>query len=143
MKDTQNAQDRFLTEMIKERRNVAVFLVSGIKLEGKIIAFDDYVIIVHGAMEDQVYKHAVSTVQPVTDGLGISTGKRHQEKKGHVSSVRPRRGYMQQAEQRVEEKSTIVARGSAPRPVDTKVVESTGPIIVRRIRRTVHKEHHE
>jgi len=143
MKEAQNAQDRFLTEMIKETRDVAVFLVSGIKLEGKIIAFDDYVIIVHGAMEDQVYKHAVSTIQPVTDGLGISTGKRHLEKKGHANSARPRRGYMQQVEQRVEVKSTTVARASVPRPVDTKVAESTGPIIVRRIRRTVHKEHHE
>ena len=40
MKDAQNAQDRFLTEMIKERRNVAVFLVSGIKLEGRIVGFE-------------------------------------------------------------------------------------------------------
>ena len=142
MKEAQNAQDRFLTEMIKERRNVAVFLVSGIKLEGRIVGFDDFVIIVHGAMEDQVYKHAVSTIQPVTDGLATNTGKRHQEKKGYVSSGRPRRGYLQQAEQRVEIKSTPITR-TVPRSVDVKAPESTGPIIVRRIRRTVHKEHHE
>ena len=60
----QRAQERFLTQMVQERRTVDVFLISGVKLEGEIVAFDEYVILLKGAITDMVYKHAVSTIQP-------------------------------------------------------------------------------
>jgi host factor-I protein len=59
------AQHRFLTELIGERRSVAIFLVNGLKLEGKIASFDDYAILLEGEMSDHVYKHAISTIQPL------------------------------------------------------------------------------
>ncbi len=62
----QSVQDRCLTQWAKARTKVAVFLVNGIKIEGEIVSFDKYVILVKGEMTDQVYKHAVSTIQPVT-----------------------------------------------------------------------------
>jgi host factor-I protein len=62
---TLSAQDRFLTQMMEEHRKVAVFLSSGIKLEGEIVSYDQYVILMKGAMTDKVYKHAVSTIQPL------------------------------------------------------------------------------
>ena len=62
----QRAQERFLTQMVQERGTVDVFLISGVKLEGEIVAFDEYVIFLKGALADMVYKHAVSTIQPVT-----------------------------------------------------------------------------
>jgi host factor-I protein len=62
------AQHRFLTELIGERRPVAIFLVNGLKLEGKIASFDDYAILLEGEMSDHVYKHAISTIQPLADG---------------------------------------------------------------------------
>ncbi len=62
----QRAQDRFLTQMVQERRTVDVFLISGVKLEGEIVAFDEYVILLKDAITDMVYKHAVSTIQPAT-----------------------------------------------------------------------------
>jgi host factor-I protein len=59
------AQFRFLTELAKERRPVAIFLINGLKLEGKIVSFDDYAILLEGDMSDHVYKHAISTIQPL------------------------------------------------------------------------------
>lgn len=61
----QSVQDHWLTQWAKERTKVAVFLVNGVKIEGQILSFDKYVILVKGEMTDQVYKHAVSTIQPV------------------------------------------------------------------------------
>ena len=62
----QSVQDHWLTQWAKERTKVAVFLVNGVKIEGEIVSFDKYVILVKGEMTDHVYKHAVSTIQPVT-----------------------------------------------------------------------------
>lgn len=64
----QAAQDRFLRQMIDEHRKVAVFLASGVKLEGEIVSYDQYVILMKGAITDSVYKHAVSTIQPLDAG---------------------------------------------------------------------------
>jgi host factor-I protein len=64
---TTSAQDRFLTQMIEERKRVAVFLISGVKLEGEIESYDQFVIMIKGATTDQVYKHAVSTIQPASE----------------------------------------------------------------------------
>jgi host factor-I protein len=64
----QAAQDRFLRQMIDEHRKVAVFLASGVKLEGEIVSYDQYVILMKGALTDSVYKHAISTIQPVDAG---------------------------------------------------------------------------
>jgi host factor-I protein len=63
-----SAQDRFLRQMIEEHRKVAVFLLSGVKLEGEIVSYDQYVILMKGTMTDKVYKHAVSTIQPLEEG---------------------------------------------------------------------------
>lgn len=63
-----SAQDRFLRQMIDEHRKVAVFLASGVKLEGEIVSYDQYVILMKGPLTDKVYKHAVSTIQPLDTG---------------------------------------------------------------------------
>lgn len=59
------AQYRFLSELAKDRRPVAIFLVNGLKLEGRIVSFDDYAILLEGDLSDHVYKHAISTIQPL------------------------------------------------------------------------------
>ena len=59
------AQFRFLTELINDRRPVAIFLINGLKLEGTVASFDDYAILLEGEMADHVYKHAISTIQPL------------------------------------------------------------------------------
>ncbi|MCL5799461.1 MAG: RNA chaperone Hfq [Gammaproteobacteria bacterium] len=63
---TKNAslQDPFLNLLRKERVPVSVYLVNGIKLQGQIEAFDQFVILLKNSVSQMVYKHAVSTVVP-------------------------------------------------------------------------------
>jgi host factor-I protein len=57
-------QDPFLNALRKDRQQVSIFLVNGIKLQGQIEAFDPYVIVLKNAISQMVYKHAISTVSP-------------------------------------------------------------------------------
>ncbi|MEW4982785.1 MAG: RNA chaperone Hfq [Cycloclasticus sp.] len=59
-----NLQDTFLNTLRKEHIPVAIFLVNGIKLQGQIDSFDQYVVILKNAINQMVYKHAISTVVP-------------------------------------------------------------------------------
>jgi len=86
-----SAQDRFLTQMMEERKKVAVFLISGIRLEGEITGWDQFVILMKGAMTDAVYKHAVSTIQPVEEGARPMTAGRPRESAGRTPSIRQAR----------------------------------------------------
>ena len=57
-------QDPYLNELRKERIPVSIFLVNGIKLQGHIESFDQFVILLKNSVSQMVYKHAVSTVVP-------------------------------------------------------------------------------
>ncbi len=57
-------QDPFLNILRKERIPVSIYLVSGIKLQGQIESFDQFVIVLKTAVSQMVYKHAISTVVP-------------------------------------------------------------------------------
>ena len=57
-------QDHFLNAIRKERIPVSIFLVSGIKLQGQIESFDQFVILLKSAVSQMVYKSAISTVVP-------------------------------------------------------------------------------
>lgn len=57
-------QDPFLNALRKERIPVSIYLVSGIKLQGQIESFDQFVIVLKNAVNQMVYKHAISTVVP-------------------------------------------------------------------------------
>lgn len=61
----QQLQDPFLNLLRKERIPVSVYLVNGIKLQGQIESFDQYVILLRNTVTQMVYKHAVSTIVPV------------------------------------------------------------------------------
>lgn len=64
MSKGQNLQDPFLNALRKEHVPVSIYLVNGIKLQGKVDAFDQYVIILKNAVSQMVYKHAISTIVP-------------------------------------------------------------------------------
>lgn len=87
---TQSAQDRFLRQMIDEHRKVAVFLSSGVKLEGEIISYDQYVILMKGTAIDKVYKHAVSTIQPLDVGPAKAPKRGETRAPTIVRRVKPR-----------------------------------------------------
>ncbi|MCB1662071.1 MAG: RNA chaperone Hfq [Pseudomonadales bacterium] len=57
-------QDPFLNALRKERVQVSIFLVNGIKLQGQIESFDQFVILLKNSVSQMVYKHAISTVVP-------------------------------------------------------------------------------
>ena len=57
-------QDPFLNALRKERIPVSIFLVNGIKLQGQIESFDQYVVLLKNAVSQMVYKHAISTIVP-------------------------------------------------------------------------------
>ena len=60
----QMLQDPFLNALKKERVQVAIYLVNGIKLQGYVDSFDQYVILLKNTVTQMVYKHAVSTIVP-------------------------------------------------------------------------------
>ncbi len=57
-------QDPFLNALRKEHIPVAIYLVNGIKLQGHIDSFDQYVVLLKSSVTQMVYKHAISTVVP-------------------------------------------------------------------------------
>ena len=60
----QSLQDLFLNTLRKEHVPVSVYLVNGIKLQGQVIAFDQYVVMLRNTLTQMVYKHAISTIVP-------------------------------------------------------------------------------
>lgn len=64
MSKGQNLQDLFLNTLRKEHTPVSIFLVNGIKLQGKVDSFDQYVILLKNTVNQMVYKHAISTIVP-------------------------------------------------------------------------------
>jgi host factor-I protein len=61
---TQILQEPFLNALRKEKIQVSIFLVNGIKLQGQVDSFDQYVIILKNTVNQMVYKHAISTIVP-------------------------------------------------------------------------------
>ena len=60
----QSLQDPFLNQLRKERVPVSVYLVNGIKLQGQIDSFDQFVVLLRNTVNQMVYKHAISTIVP-------------------------------------------------------------------------------
>tara|TARA_B110000305_G_C18999948_1_gene430068 strand:- start:71 stop:316 length:246 start_codon:yes stop_codon:yes gene_type:complete len=59
-----NLKDPFLNILRKERIPVSIFLVSGIKLQGQIESFDQFVVLLKNTVSQMVYRHAISTIAP-------------------------------------------------------------------------------
>jgi len=57
-------QDPYLNTLRKERVPVSIYLVNGIKLQGQIESFDQFVVLLRNSVSQMVYKHAISTVVP-------------------------------------------------------------------------------
>ena len=64
MDKKQAIQDPFLNAMRKERIPLSIFLVNGIKLQGTIVSFDQFIVMLKNVTTQVVYKHAISTVVP-------------------------------------------------------------------------------
>jgi len=64
MSKGQQLQDPFLNTLRQEQVQVSVYLVNGIKLQGYIDSYDQYVVLLKNAITQMVYKHAISTIVP-------------------------------------------------------------------------------
>ena len=60
----QTLQDPFLNILRKEKVPVSIYLVNGIKLQGQVDSFDQFVVLLKNSVNQMVYKHAISTVVP-------------------------------------------------------------------------------
>ena len=60
----QALQDPCLNALRKEKVPVSIYLVNGIKLQGQVDSFDQFVVLLRNSVSQMVYKHAISTVVP-------------------------------------------------------------------------------
>ena len=60
----QSLQDPFLNILRKEKVPVSIYLVNGIKLQGQVDSFDQFVVLLKNSVNQMVYKHAISTIEP-------------------------------------------------------------------------------
>jgi host factor-I protein len=64
MSKGQTLQEPFLNTLRKERIPVSIYLVNGIKLQGHVESFDQFVVLLKNTVSQMVYKHAISTIVP-------------------------------------------------------------------------------
>ena len=67
MSDLPTTSDAFLQALMENKARVSVYLVNGIKLDGYIEGVDCHAIIMGGHTTQMIYKHAISTLMPITD----------------------------------------------------------------------------
>ncbi|EIL99384.1 RNA chaperone Hfq [Rhodanobacter thiooxydans] len=80
MSKGQSLQDPFLNALRRERVPVAIYLVNGIKLQGTVESFDQFVVLLRNQVSQMVYKHAISTVVP---SRNVRIGNGHEGHEGH------------------------------------------------------------
>jgi host factor-I protein len=90
-KPAQNIQDTFLNTVRKDKSPITIYLVSGVKLTGKIRSFDKYsVLLENNAQEQLIFKHAISTVvsgRPT--GFGDTRSEGRPSTTAHTESPQP------------------------------------------------------
>ncbi len=64
MSKGQMLQEPYLNALRREHVPVSIFLVNGIKLQGQIESFDQFVVLLKNNVSQMVYKHAISTIVP-------------------------------------------------------------------------------
>lgn len=69
----QSLQDPFLNALRRDKVPVSIYLVNGIKLQGHIDSFDQFVVLLKNSVSQMVYKHAISTVVPARN-VRLPTG---------------------------------------------------------------------
>ncbi len=92
-KPAQNIQDTFLNTVRKDKSPITIYLVSGVKLTGKIRSFDKYsVLLENNSQEQLIFKHAISTVVSGRAGMHLdlrpekADGRASASPAGHVNS---------------------------------------------------------
>ena len=80
---SQNVQDAFLNNLRKDRVNITIYLMGGVKLTGKIRSFDKFsVVLESGNLEQLIFKHAISTIS-------VPRGSFHHPRPEHAHQPAP------------------------------------------------------
>ncbi len=91
-KPAQNIQDSFLNAARKERLALTIYLLSGVKLSGRIRSFDKYCLVLESNNQEQmVFKHAISTIA-VQRGAGREHGERQARPREESAPAAPAAG---------------------------------------------------
>jgi host factor-I protein len=78
--NSQNVQDGFLNNLRKDRVNVTIYLMGGVKLTGKIRSFDKFSLVLEsGNLEQLIFKHAISTISVPRGSFHHSRPESHQQ----------------------------------------------------------------
>jgi host factor-I protein len=64
MKPQMNIQDQFLNRVRRDRKQVVIEMMTGRKIEGVILSFDNFCIILRGEADQLIYKHAICSISP-------------------------------------------------------------------------------
>ncbi len=80
----QSLQEPFLNALRRDKVPVSIYLVNGIKLQGQIESFDQFVILLKNSVSQMVYKHAISTVVPGRH-VNVDSGFEHGTETGGES----------------------------------------------------------
>ncbi|WP_294948879.1 RNA chaperone Hfq [Sulfurivirga sp.] len=75
MAKAQPIQDPYLNALRKERIPLSIYLVNGVKLQGRIDSFDQFVVILKSNVTQMVYKHAISTIVPSREPKSFNLGE--------------------------------------------------------------------
>jgi host factor-I protein len=90
-KPAQNIQDSFLNTARKERLSITIYLLSGVKLTGRIRSFDKYSVVLEANGQEQlIFKHAISTIvmgRAMSQAQGHSAHVAHPETKAAGASM--------------------------------------------------------
>ena len=84
MSKGQSLQDPFLNALRRERVPVSIYLVNGIKLQGAVESFDQFVVLLRNTVSQMVYKHAISTIVP---SRNVRIGGEHGNAEGDTDSA--------------------------------------------------------
>ena len=72
MSKGQSLQDPFLNQLRKEKVPVSIYLVNGIKLQGQVDSFDQFVVLLKNTVNQMVYKHPMKKVTTETANIIVS-----------------------------------------------------------------------
>jgi host factor-I protein len=76
--NSQNVQDGFLNTLRRDRINVTIYLIGGVKLTGKIRSFDKFsVVLESGNLEQLIFKHAISTISVPRGSMSHARPEHH------------------------------------------------------------------
>jgi host factor-I protein len=85
MSKAQPIQDPYLNALRKDRIPVSIYLVNGVKLQGRVDSFDQFVVMLRSTVSQMVYKHAISTIVPARDPKGYFDGEQSEETSDETS----------------------------------------------------------